>query len=113
MFIHTSICKKLINERQHPFWRYIKSARKEYQRLIELANKNSETVVFEQTCRYYRLTGREIEIVLLVRQGLSYKEISEKLFIAGKTVENHIQNIYEKSQVKNKVALLHKFFHGV
>ncbi|SDT67207.1 regulatory protein, luxR family [Mucilaginibacter mallensis] len=94
-------------------WKSIKSARKEYQRLIELANKNSETVVFEQTCRYYRLTGREIEIVLLVRQGLSYKEISEKLFIAGKTVENHIQNIYEKSQVKNKVALLHKFFHGV
>jgi DNA-binding CsgD family transcriptional regulator len=46
-------------------------------------------------CRYYRLTNREIEIVLLVRQGLTYKEISGKLFIAGKTVENHIQHIYE------------------
>jgi DNA-binding CsgD family transcriptional regulator len=94
-------------------WRSIKAARQEYQRLLELARQDSETGVFEEMCSYYRLTNREIEIVLLVRQGLTYKEISEKLFIAGKTVENHIQNIYEKSKVKNKVALLHKFFDSI
>jgi DNA-binding CsgD family transcriptional regulator len=59
-------------------------------------------------CHYYRLTNREIEIVLLVRQGLTYKQISEKLFIAGKTVDNHVQNIYEKTGATNKVSLIHK-----
>jgi len=94
-------------------WKSIKSARQEYKRLLELASQGSDTRVFEQMCGFYRLTNREIEIVLLVKQGLSYKEISEKLFIAGKTVDNHIQNIYEKSKVKNRVALLHKFFNGL
>jgi DNA-binding CsgD family transcriptional regulator/preprotein translocase subunit YajC len=91
-------------------WKSIRRAREEYARLQELARQGNGTLIFEEMCRYYRLTNREIEIVLLVRQGLSYKEISEKLFIAGKTVENHVQNIYEKTSVKNKVALLHKLF---
>jgi len=93
-------------------WRSIKTARQEYQRLLQLARQDSGTGVFEEMCRHYRLTNREIEVVLLVRQGLTYKEISEKLFIAGKTVEHHVQNIYEKSKVRNKVALLHRFFNG-
>ncbi|WDF77067.1 helix-turn-helix transcriptional regulator [Mucilaginibacter sp. KACC 22773] len=91
-------------------WRSIKNARQEYNRLLELARIGEGTMVFEEMCRYYKLTNREIEIVLLVRQGLTYKEISAKLFIAGKTVENHIQHIYEKTQAKNKVTLLHKLF---
>jgi DNA-binding CsgD family transcriptional regulator len=93
-------------------WRSIKAARREYQRLLQLACQDSGGSVFEEMCRYYRLTNREIEVVLLVRQGLTYKEISEKLFIAGKTVENHVQHIYEKSKVKNKAGLLHRFFNG-
>jgi DNA-binding CsgD family transcriptional regulator len=91
-------------------WRSIKNARQEYIRLLELARIGEGTLVFEEMCRYYKLTNREIEIVLLVRQGLTYKEISARLFIAGKTVENHIQHIYEKTHAKNKVTLLHKLF---
>jgi len=94
-------------------WRSIKSARLEYEHLTELARQGSGSSVFENMCHYYRLTNREIEIVLLIKQGLTYKQISEKLFIAAKTVEKHIQNIYEKSKVKNKVALLHKFFDSI
>jgi DNA-binding CsgD family transcriptional regulator len=91
-------------------WKSIKSAREEYQRLQELASQGGGAQVFEEMCRFYRLTNREIEIVLLIRQGLTYKQISDRLFIAGKTVENHMQNIYEKTSVKNKVAMLHKLF---
>jgi len=94
-------------------WRSIKRTRLEYDRLTELARQGNSSNVFEDMCRYYRLTNREIEIVLLIKQGLTYKQISEKLFIAGKTVENHMQNIYEKSKVKNKAGLLHKFFEGM
>ncbi|WP_184547301.1 helix-turn-helix transcriptional regulator [Mucilaginibacter sp. FT3.2] len=91
-------------------WRSVKSAREEYERLQELASQGNGSMVFEEMCRYYKLTTREIEIVLLVRQGMTYKEISNKLFIAGKTVENHVQNIYEKTRVKNKVSLIQKLF---
>ncbi|WP_254060875.1 helix-turn-helix transcriptional regulator [Mucilaginibacter sp. L196] len=91
-------------------WRSVKSAREEYERLQELASQGNGSLVFEEMCRYYKLTNREIEIVLLVRQGMTYKEISNRLFIAGKTVENHVQNIYEKTSVKNKVSLIQKLF---
>jgi DNA-binding CsgD family transcriptional regulator len=91
-------------------WRSVKSARGEYERLQELRSQGNGSVVFEEMCRFYKLTTREIEIVLLVRQGMTYKEISNQLFIAGKTVENHIQNIYEKTSVKNKVSLIQKLF---
>lgn len=92
-------------------WRSIKSARLEYTRLTELVRQEGNSV-FEDMCRYYRLTDREIEIVLLVRQGFTYKQISEKLFIAGKTVQNHVQHIFEKTHVRNKVALIQKLFQS-
>jgi len=94
-------------------WRSVKSAREEYERLQEYGSQGNGNTVFEEMCRYYKLTAREIEIVLLVRQGMTYKEISNQLFIAGKTVENHIQNIYEKTHVKNKVSLIQKLFQSL
>jgi len=42
------------------------------------------------------LTKREIEIVLLIREGLKSKDIAEKLFISYKTVSNHRLTIKEK-----------------
>lgn len=93
-------------------WRSVKSARQEFERLQQMGEHNSTTDVFVAMCRFYKLTNREIEIALLVRQGLSHKEISDKLFIALKTVENHIHNIYEKTSVKNKVALIKKLSHN-
>ena len=91
-------------------WRSIKGARLEYERMQELALNTGGTTAFQEMCRYHKLTNREIEIVLLVRKGLTHRQISERLFIAGKTVENHIQNIYEKTNVKNKVSLIQKLF---
>jgi len=91
-------------------WKSIRSAREEYVRLQELANQGNGTQIFEEMCRYYRLTNREMEIVLLIKEGLTYKQISDRLFIAGKTVENHVQHIYEKTSVKNKVSMIQKFF---
>ncbi|WP_234364292.1 helix-turn-helix transcriptional regulator [Lunatibacter salilacus] len=42
----------------------------------------------------------------LVRDGKNYKEIGEKLFISQRTVNKHIQNIFKKTNSKNKVELL-------
>jgi DNA-binding CsgD family transcriptional regulator len=92
--------------------RSIRTARFEYSQLLEFNIGGSGTETFEEMCRIYKLTNRETEIVLLVRKGFTYKEISNQLFIAGKTVENHIQNIYEKTDVKNKVSLIQKLFQS-
>ncbi|OOQ62216.1 response regulator [Mucilaginibacter pedocola] len=57
----------------------------------------------------YRLSRREKEILDLLAQGLIYKEIAEKLFVAEGTIKKHFRNIYEKLQVQNKVEALNKY----
>ena len=54
------------------------------------------------------LTSREKEIVQGLVDGLSYKQISDKLFISLETVRSHIKNIYRKLQVQSKVEVVRK-----
>lgn len=42
------------------------------------------------------LTGREIEVLQLVAQGYTSREIGERLFISENTVKNHVRNILDK-----------------
>jgi len=51
----------------------------------------------------YELTGRETEVLEQLSQGLNYSEIAENLFISPATVRKHIENIYRKLQVRNKL----------
>ena len=48
------------------------------------------------------LTRREIECVRLAGQGLSDKEIAQRLRIGHKTVSNHLANAYQKLQVQDR-----------
>lgn len=50
-----------------------------------------------------KLTSREMEILELLANGLLNKEVAEKLFISSGTVKKHIQNIYEKLHVNNRI----------
>jgi DNA-binding NarL/FixJ family response regulator len=54
----------------------------------------------------YSFTAKESEIVELLRQGLSYNEIAEKLKISYHTVNHHIKNIYHKMDVNSKSKLI-------
>jgi DNA-binding NarL/FixJ family response regulator len=61
------------------------------------------------------LTNREMEILQLVIEGISYPEIGERLFISYGTVRTHVKNIFEKLHVKNKqeatkIAIEKKWF---
>jgi two-component system nitrate/nitrite response regulator NarL len=49
-----------------------------------------------------RLTSRELQVVELVNQGLSNKEISRHLSIEASTAKNHIQNIMQKLGVHRR-----------
>jgi DNA-binding NarL/FixJ family response regulator len=48
------------------------------------------------------LTNRETEILDLVAQGMSNKEIAEQLFVSKYTVESHIKHIYRKLSVTKR-----------
>lgn len=54
----------------------------------------------------YKITTREKEIIFLLVEGYSKKEVAQKLFISELTVKTHIRNIYEKLGVKNRIELL-------
>ena len=51
------------------------------------------------------LTKREIEIVTLVKYGLSNKQIAGRLNISHRTVENILHAVYDKTGVDNRLAL--------
>ncbi|GKX67154.1 LuxR C-terminal-related transcriptional regulator [Inconstantimicrobium mannanitabidum] len=54
------------------------------------------------------LSGREIEVLTEISNGLSNKEIGEKLYISVSTVKTHIINIYSKLGVKNRLEAVNK-----
>jgi DNA-binding CsgD family transcriptional regulator len=51
------------------------------------------------------LTPTEIEVVLLVTQGLTNVEIGRRLFISRRTVETHLSHIFAKLSVSSRVQL--------
>ena len=51
------------------------------------------------------LTPREINVVKLVAKGFSNKQIAEQRNISEGTVKVHLHNIYDKLQIKNRMAL--------
>jgi DNA-binding NarL/FixJ family response regulator len=52
------------------------------------------------------LSDRELEILILICQGLSNQEIAEQLFISKRTVDAHRANILEKTESKNTAQLV-------
>jgi DNA-binding NarL/FixJ family response regulator len=52
------------------------------------------------------LTARENEVLKYVAKGYTYREIGEKLFISTKTVQNHVQNILTKLQLRKRYELM-------
>lgn len=55
------------------------------------------------------LTPREIEIMTLLQNGASYKEVASQLFVSVDTVKYHIRNIYQKLQVTSRAELILKY----
>ena len=49
-----------------------------------------------------QLTSRQIEILLLLREGSQNKEIADKLFISPKTVDHHLSAIFSKLDVSSR-----------
>ena len=52
------------------------------------------------------LSAREMEVLALVAEGLSNREIGERLFITAGTVKNHVSNILSKLNVRDRTQAL-------
>jgi DNA-binding NarL/FixJ family response regulator len=53
-------------------------------------------------------TGRELEVLQLMAQGLSNQEIGEKLFVSTGTVKNHVSNLLGKLDVRDRTQAVIK-----
>jgi DNA-binding NarL/FixJ family response regulator len=52
-----------------------------------------------------QLTSREREVLRLIAQGYTYKEIARELFISVKTVESHVSSVLRKLQLSSRHQL--------
>ena len=75
--------------------------------------ENLAKQVFEddETPDISKLSEREVDVLKLIKDGLSSKEIADKLFLSSRTVEVHRSNILKKLNLKNTATLL-KFIHN-
>ena len=58
------------------------------------------------------LTRRELEVMQLVKQGLTNKAVAVHLHISAETVKKHLQNIFEKLDAGNKIEALNRLNGG-
>ncbi|MEI6914087.1 MAG: response regulator transcription factor [Armatimonadota bacterium] len=66
---------------------------------------------FSQECattHNLRLTKREAEVLGLVVEGKSNKEVATELFCSKRTVDFHLARIYEKLQVNNRIQAVRR-----
>lgn len=54
------------------------------------------------------LSSREIDVLEQLAAGLSYTVIADNLFLSPSTIRKHIENIYKKLQVHNKLEAVQK-----
>ncbi len=71
-------------------------------------NRNEEFVLDTSLVAELALSKREMEILTLLAQGHSNQEIATALFVSLSTVKTHIQNLFEKLEVKRRTQAVEK-----
>ena len=61
-----------------------------------------------QALKYLGISDREYEVLELLAQGQSNKEIAESLFVSGNTVKTHLAHLYEKLEVSRRTQAIQK-----
>lgn len=62
----------------------------------------------EKAIRYLKISERELEVLELVAEGLSNKQISKQLFVSVNTTKTHLSHLYEKLEVKRRTQAVEK-----
>ena len=77
-----------------------------FSRVVEHAGRMGESQLSESL----RMTKREREVIELIAEGLSNKEIAQRLHLAVHTVKSHIHNILEKLMLHTRLEIA-KYAH--
>ncbi len=76
-------------------------------KILDTVLKGKDTVASEGvSCDGIKLSPREVEIIQLVAEGMSNKEIAEKIFLSVHTITTHRKNIMSKLGVNNTAGLV-------
>jgi ATP/maltotriose-dependent transcriptional regulator MalT len=70
-----------------------------------LADRQAPPDVVPTFVDQHGLSPREREVIPLLNQGLSNREIAQKLFVSLATVKTHLHSIYEKTGTKSRYEL--------
>ncbi|QIP12654.1 response regulator transcription factor [Spirosoma aureum] len=73
---------------------------------IKLNGKAAALHQEDEFVKRFKLSPRELEIIVLMREGLSAPEIARQLFISEETVKTHRKNIYYKLDINNLAELI-------
>jgi DNA-binding NarL/FixJ family response regulator len=68
----------------------------------EIASRLLRELIAPQTSSIEPLSEREREVLVLVAQGYSNREVAERLVLAEGTVKNHVSNVLGKLQAENR-----------
>jgi len=70
--------------------------------------RNENFILNTSLIAQLEISKRELEILNLMAQGHSNQEIAAKLFVSLSTVKTHIQNLFEKLEVKRRTQAVEK-----
>ena len=62
----------------------------------------------EKALSYLGISDREYEVLTLLAEGHSNKEIGERLFVSQNTIKTHLSRIYEKLEVSRRTQAVQK-----
>ena len=73
---------------------------------LEIPPAEEVAKLLEEEKKIETLTKRELEVVLLLKEGYSNAKIAEELFVSEGTVKKHLSNIFGKLQLYSRTEVL-------
>jgi DNA-binding NarL/FixJ family response regulator len=92
-------------------WEHQLEAERKLQSLLEASSANSVPRVSEEAARQFGLTKREFEVLCRIAEGKSNAEIGETIGAATRTVDKHVEHIFDKLAVKTRTAAVARALH--
>ena len=83
----------------------VESSLRQANRLMRFGNKPPEDGTRLYVPSTVELTPTEVKVVQLVSQGMSNREIAEKLNVSQRTIESHVSNMLNKTNLHNRTEL--------
>ncbi len=84
----------------------ILSGEKHFPDVSELRKLPEDSYFFDDFLKKFQLTKREVDIIRLICEEMSSKEMATKLFLSELTINTHRRNILRKLEVKNIAGLM-------